>query len=147
MKKVAHFRGILQVRESRDHNNLFEVCHNFSFYSAQHECLIKVTKGFITDFASVPRLPFVYILLGGQGNKAAVIHDWLYSSHEVPRDVADSIFREALEVAGYSALVCGLMWSGVRTFGQKFWDMKNLPQTQEVNYDMKTAQPYENFAA
>ena len=41
--------------------------------------LIVVPGGFITDFASVPRVPIAYLVTGGLGNSAACLHDFLYS--------------------------------------------------------------------
>ena len=46
--------------------------------------VIVVPAGFITDFASVPRLPFVYMFFGGVGDEAAVLHDWLYAYPHQP---------------------------------------------------------------
>ena len=39
---------------------------------------ITVPTGFFTDFASVPRMPFVFLLFGDVAHEAAVIHDYLY---------------------------------------------------------------------
>lgn len=55
--------------------------------------LIVVPAGFVTDFASVPRLPFSYWLFGGVGQAAAVVHDYLYQCHDLevpdePRKIA-----------------------------------------------------------
>lgn len=60
---------------------------------------IWVPKGFVTDFASVPRVPMAYLIAGNKGHGAAVIHDWLCrNGYElgIPRDVADKVFHEAL---------------------------------------------------
>ncbi len=56
---------------------------------------ITVPGGFCTDFASVPRLPLAYLVAGGRATRAAVVHDYLYQTHEEPRDVADDVFEEA----------------------------------------------------
>lgn len=67
--------------------------------------LIFVPKGFRTDYASVPRLPIIYTLLGNLGNSAACIHDYLYtdphttsakSCSPVDRITADKILRGAI---------------------------------------------------
>lgn len=78
---------------------------------------ILVPPGFQTDLASVPRLPFVYWLTGSTSTAAAVVHDWLYSSREVPRKMADEILREASEATGVPAWRRWLMWAGVRIGG------------------------------
>lgn len=77
----------------------------------------QVPVGFVTDLASVPRLPIVYWLCGGRANKPAVLHDFLYSTGLVPRAHADAIFREAMAVVGVSRIIRNLMWLGVRLGG------------------------------
>ena len=82
-----------------------------------------VPAGFVTDLASVPRLPLVYLLAGGTANEASVVHDWLYSTHIVPRAVADAVLREASAVTGVPAWRRWLMWAGVRIGGGgKHWE-------------------------
>lgn len=78
---------------------------------------IIVPRGFQTDLASVPRIPIVYTIVGGVADKAAVVHDYLYSSGIVPRKVADAVLREASEVTGVSWFRRWTMWLGVRIGG------------------------------
>lgn len=87
------------------------------FESAVANLAISVPRGFVTDFASVPRLPLAYWLFGGMADEAAVIHDWTYSRQVFPRDVCDAIFLEAMEACGLSAFHRRSMWFGVRIFG------------------------------
>ena len=84
--------------------------------------LVTVPAGFVTDFASVPRLPVVWYLAGGTDQKAAVVHDFLYHSHDVSRAEADAVLREASAVNGQPWWRRNLMWAGVRLFGQKPFD-------------------------
>ena len=67
--------------------------------------IIIVPAGFITDFATVPRLPFIYSLLGNLGHAAATLHDFLYtephlafkgSNKYVNRKLADKILQGAI---------------------------------------------------
>ncbi|WNC88808.1 DUF1353 domain-containing protein [Paraburkholderia sp. FT54] len=76
-----------------------------------------VPAGFVSDLASVPRWPVIYLLAGGTANEASVVHDWLYSTHAVPRAVADAVLREASAVTGVPAWRRWLMWMGVRIGG------------------------------
>jgi hypothetical protein len=80
-----------------------------------------VPAGFRTDLASVPRLPLVFLLAGDCAREAAVVHDWLYSTHLVDRAMADAVLREASAVIGVPAWRRWLMWSGVRAFGGSHW--------------------------
>jgi hypothetical protein len=81
--------------------------------------VIHVPHGFVTNFASVPRLPFAYLLVGGRGNRAAVVHDFLYeppTQHQ--RSWCDDVFYAGLcaigEISGEAARA---MYVGVRIGG------------------------------
>lgn len=78
---------------------------------------VRVPPGFKTDFASVPRLPLTYLLFGGVGDAAAVVHDYLYTMGNVPRKLCDEVFVEALKASDVAAWRRGPMWLGVRLFG------------------------------
>lgn len=78
---------------------------------------ILVPFGFITDFASVPRLPGAYWLAGGKATKEAVIHDYLYRTRTGTRKQADDVFFEAMKLNGQAWWRRSLMWAGVRLFG------------------------------
>lgn len=91
---------------------------------------VTAPTGFVTDLASVPRLPFAYLLTGGVGHAAAVIHDALYITHVTTRETADNVFYEALLVLGIPRWQASLMWFGVRIGGWIGW--KRLGQDQDV---------------
>lgn len=80
-----------------------------------------VPVGFVTDFASVPRIPGVFDFVGDTAHEASALHDWLYSTHPVPRDVADAVLQEAAKCSGVSAFKAWLMWAGVRIGGASHW--------------------------
>lgn len=103
---------------------------------------IIVPAGFVTDFASVPRLPFAYWVLGGRADAAAVIHDWLYTPPHKPvcdcaltvtRQLADKAFKgiiiecltsrdEVSIVDDFFAVTASwLMWAAVRVAGWLHW--------------------------
>jgi hypothetical protein len=86
-----------------------------------------VPEGFVTDFASVPRLPLMFLLAGNEAHEAAVVHDWLYSKQDVPRSQADAIFKEAMGASGEPGWRSWFMWAGVRAGGWMAWNNK---QTQ-----------------
>ena len=95
--------------------------------------------GFVTNFASVPRLPLMYWAFGGIGDEAATLHDWLYrkehtqsTGHErqIDRETADKVLRgvivECLTKDGTSKLkakaIAWAMWAGVRIGGASHWE-------------------------
>jgi hypothetical protein len=81
-----------------------------------------VPEGFVTDFASVPRLPLAFLLTGDQAHEAAVVHDFLYSRGVVDRATADAVFREAAVASGEPAWRATLMHWGVRMGGWIAWN-------------------------
>jgi hypothetical protein len=80
-----------------------------------------VPKGFVTNFASVPRIPIIYELAGDTASDAATVHDFLYSTHPVSRSMADAVLREASDVTAVPDWRRQLMWAGVRVFGWLYW--------------------------
>lgn len=85
---------------------------------------ITVPAGFITDLASVPRVPIAYLLWGDRAHREAVLHDYLYRINAVPdlsRANCDWIFREAMISRGNSWWVAEGMYLGVRTMGWLFY--------------------------
>jgi len=120
---------------------------------------ITVPKGFLTDFASVPRrVPFVlpdFIAkrlprwvrwvgrIGiplwsifppwGRYNKAAVVHDWLYRGKIVDRFLADAIFRYMMKELKTPFLKRVLMFYAVRIFGASAFGSE--PSKHEYNIE------------
>lgn len=73
-----------------------------------------VPVGFVTDFASVPRI-FVWLVPAyGAYTKAAILHDHLCRDAPVRRRDADGIFRRCLREAEVPFIRRWLMWAAVR---------------------------------
>ena len=98
-------------------DNTWRLAMPLSYSSAVLGRVLTVPAGFRTDLASVPRLPVVYWLCGGRANKPAVVHDYLYSTGIVAREIADAVFLEAMGVVGVPLAYRRLMWAGVRLGG------------------------------
>lgn len=84
--------------------------------------VVKVPAGFETDFASIqclknPLLCGLYAFLDDYGNKAAVIHDWLYRNGLYTRAICDEVFYRALRVEKVPKLRAILLYQGVRIGG------------------------------
>jgi len=82
---------------------------------------IDVRVGFMTDFASIPRLFWIVLPKWGKYGNAAVVHDWLYWTQRRSRPSSDRILREGMEVLavpGWQRLV--IYWA-VRAFGWLAW--------------------------
>ena len=106
---------------------------------------IEVPVGFITDFASIPRILWVVLPPTGPYGKAAVIHDWLYQGGKViseypvmdkeggaifvrqshymlaGRRDADAVLLEAMGVLGVHWWTKFVIYAGVRIGGKLPW--------------------------
>jgi hypothetical protein len=79
---------------------------------------ITVHTGFKTDFASVLRLPVIYLLFGDKAHAPATVHDYLYQTGIIPRATADAVFSEAMKASTkLSGAERWMMWAAVRVFG------------------------------
>ena len=84
--------------------------------------VIRVPKGFITDFASVPAMLRGVLPPWNVWGCAAVLHDHLYWTQYLDRDIADSVLLEAMRVLGVDDAIAALIHTGVRVGGQASWD-------------------------
>lgn len=151
---MARFVTALKVKELSEIRNggrgSWQLLSPLIYESDVAKMIITATRRFKTDFASIPRLPFVFWVLGDRYRKAAVIHDFLYTSHETTRRMADAVLFEACKViddenichreVGESKIKFifeylrvknllffgwirrSLMWTGVRLFGWSHWN-------------------------
>jgi len=86
--------------------------------------IVVASKGFVTDFTSVPRLFWLVIPRWGKYGNAAVIHDWLYWEQSDRRDrrISDSIFWEAMGNLGVNEWKRKIIYYAVRWFGWIAWN-------------------------
>ena len=91
-------------------------------YASATGRIITVPAGFVTDFASIPRLLWWRYPKSGKWNRAAVVHDFLYAYNGCTRAEADAIFKEALEVCGVGWRTRQQFWLAVRAGGWKPWN-------------------------
>lgn len=92
---------------------------------------IVVPSGFVTNFASVPRLPVVFLVAGGRAEEEATLHDFAYTVRHLARAECDALFLESLAAAKpYAAQrqkptpawLARLMWAGVRVGGASAYE-------------------------
>ena len=84
--------------------------------------LIYAPAGFVTDFASVPRIPGVYWAWGARAAPSAVVHDMLYRFGLRSRKFADKVFLDAMKHEGKSIWIRYPMYSAVRAFGRQAYN-------------------------
>lgn len=92
------------------------------FYVLLEGLELCIPEGFITDLASVPRLPFVYLALAGRGHKAAVLHDWLYRRGIYSRLQCDQYYYHGLRANGVGYFHAKAMYLGVRAGGVAYYN-------------------------
>lgn len=97
----------------------------FKFYYADQDGnllrQIIVPEGFVTDFASTPKLLFPIFPPIGIYNKAAMVHDFLYSDkcpEAIERKQADEFFLQAMQVLKVAKWKRKCMFFAVRLFGK-----------------------------
>ena len=113
------FLSTLQVAKLPD--GQWRLLAPLRYQSAVLGALLEVPTGFLTDLASVPRLPLAYLLAGDTAHEAAVVHDWLYQNRISTRAQADAVLDEAMAVTGEPRWRRLLMWSAVRAAGGWAW--------------------------
>ena len=82
---------------------------------------IVIPKGFITDFASVPRIFWSVIPPVGKYCGAAVVHDYLYSKHQFPREFCDKQFYKLCLKEDNWHIRSAVMYIAVRLFGWLYY--------------------------
>lgn len=79
--------------------------------------VIRVPRGFVTDFASVPRGLWNIFPPMGKYNGAAIVHDYLYRRTVLDREICDAVLLEAMQALGVNWLSRRLIYRAVRLFG------------------------------
>jgi len=93
---MSRFLTSLQTEDIDDGNA--RLLSPLKYESDILDSLIIVPAGFVTDFASVPRVPIAYMLFGDRAHHESVVHDWCYQRHICTKSQADKIFLEAMVV-------------------------------------------------
>lgn len=113
---------------TEQHHKMFTLLSPLSIQDDIHG-LITVPEGFTSDYATLvvfhnAILFVIYALLVGYGNRAAVIHDYLYTNNILTRKESDDVFYRALRADGVAKWRAGIFWLGVRLFGGRYYTEK-----------------------
>ena len=103
-----------------------------------------VPSGYVSDFATVPRLLWTLFPQSGRWDEAAVVHDWLITDGlekgavPITSPRVDAEFRAALRVLQVGWVQRWLMWAGVRwaavsTRSRRPGWLRTLPQLLAVS--------------
>jgi hypothetical protein len=83
---------------------------------------IEVPPGFVTDLTSIPRIFWSILPKTGRYAHAAIIHDYLYWTQTLPRDVADKVLKIDMEESNVDSSTVSAIYNAVRTFGESAWN-------------------------
>lgn len=104
-------------------------CH---YHSDRYNIDIDIPKGTVSDLASVPRWPGAYEIAGGQANSASYVHDFMYRTKCVTKEMADKIFYDCMVETRVQLWRAKLMYDAVCMFGDSSYGKKlaiRLPDT------------------
>lgn len=86
------------------------------------DAVIVVPEGFVTDFASIPRVFWSVFPRHGQYTVAAIVHDYLYWDQKCTREQADNLFELVMRTAEVSMFSRLAIYAAVRFGGSSAWD-------------------------
>lgn len=140
---------------------LYDICVDGAWYR------VAAPRGFITDFASIPKAAQVIPHFGVNDNSAfaAVPHDFHYSCRgalhvrdldsgdltdiTLTREQCDELLYQGLIAVGYSIVDAMLFYDAVRIGGQSYWDKRAGGLTREYDFvpdDFWNQQPEQFFS-
>lgn len=112
----------------------------FAYVEDEPSNRIVVPAGFVTDFASVPRLFWNFCPPADpEYSAAAIVHDRLYETHELTKAETDDLFYRAMKVNGTPRWKRKLIWAAVHWFGGKAYETG--PQRQLERLQAETGKP------
>lgn len=131
----------------KDGRSLWGMYEDLNYKPGDMTYDIRVPRGFVTDLASIPRWGWAILPPDGPWVKAAVIHDYLYSTggtgvwkkhppsitrpEPYSRAEADRILDEAMESRGVGAVWRFVIYWAVRIGGGRGWRSSKTIAAQE----------------
>lgn len=91
---------------------------------------VEVPYGFVTDLASIPRVLWPIMPPASKYTHAAIVHDYLYWTQSVERDIADQIFNIGMRELKVGRWKAGAVYQAVSKFGSGAW-AKNAELKQQ----------------
>ena len=112
----------------------WELYESFKYKANDVSLPLFVPKGFVTDFASIPRLFWwIFSPSGEKYDEAALIHDWLYAFQSCTRKEADLLFYICMREYGVGWITANIMYYTVRLFGRTHWEVHVNDRTERKN--------------
>ena len=104
---------------------------------------IVVPRGFVTDFASVPRVFWTIFPKHGEYTRAAIVHDYLYWEQQCTREQADELFEIVMEDSEVDTTSRYTIYAAVRVWGGGAWEGNE--QAKKDGYVRVIPERYINF--
>lgn len=112
---------IVELLEDKQ-DAIWSLAAYFGFNSDVAKIRIEPPIGTLSNFCSVPHVPVINELFGDKYRMSGFIHDYLYESKIISREVADEVLREMLLLQGASHQEAMAFYLAVRKFGGSHWD-------------------------
>lgn len=125
---MSQYTEPLIVSPLTKYPNWWVVMRKFYYYLEGYKedgAGVVVPKGFVTDFASIPRFLWPILSPWDVYCKACIIHDYLYRTKTCSRKLADQTMYEAAIVIGTPKWKAKTLYIAVRLFGWKGWYFPN----------------------
>jgi len=87
---------------------------------------IVVPAGFVTEFASIPRVLWSELSPVAEHKLAAIVHDYLYWFQPCEREETDNLLMSAMSQEGVSDLRRGAVYTGVRMGSAEAWNANRV---------------------
>ena len=102
--------------QDREGRTLYILTKDVVFYTSFG--IQVVPRGYVTDFASIPRIVAWRIHPMDRHAWAALLHDWRYAVGEPgKKDIADRMFEQRMQIDGVSKARRTVMYEAVKYFG------------------------------
>ena len=82
----------------------------------------EVPVGTRSDLCSIPRVPILYLFLGGRYKTEGIVHDWLYQTGLMSKDEADRCLYVMIVEHSGRPFLGAIYYQGVKRFGWKAWN-------------------------
>lgn len=102
------------------HGRIWQTIAPLGFRDGKNLWVVPI--GFVTDFASIPRL--FWTLIGSPAGPyvaAAVLHDFFYRAQLIPKPEADRTFLTAMQSLGVGTVRRTIIYLAVKFFGWHAW--------------------------
>jgi hypothetical protein len=115
--------GMLRI--SRFHEPIYFLTAPISWtpnHGQERYQTVTVPTGFVTDFASIPRVFWSILRPDGEYAYAAVVHDYLYWTQTRAREEADDILKMAMEDFEVGTAKIKTIYGAVHLAGKTAWN-------------------------